>query len=151
VRKPAADYRKAIALFDKALAAYGEQLATLRQQHEAALHGEKPNRKAAARYQKDINTFTEHVAEMWASKGFSHQMVGEHKEAVDAFRKSHGLYAQLGNQPLARKQLRNVAYNTLKLASAQADPTEKLPMLDNALKAFGQALPPAKARKEGKR
>ena len=153
VRKPDPDYRKGIELFDKALAAFGELLATLRRQHEDALHGEKPDRKAAARYQKDIRKFTGYVAEMWASKGLSHQMTGEHKEAADAFRKSHGLYARLGDQPAARLQLRNVAYNTLKLASAQAEPTEKLPMLDDALRTFGQALPPAKAgaRKEGKR
>lgn len=148
-RKPQPDYRKAIDLCAKALAAFDELLGTLAQKLQEASKGKAPDPKAAGLYEGEIGKLKQHKAEIYATKGMSHQMVREYKHAAAAFQQAHQAYAQLGDREMARMHLRNVAYNTFRLAQAQHDRVNKLPLLDDALTSFKAAMPARKARGQG--
>ena len=142
-RKPEPDYRKAIELCGKALAAFDELLAALEAKLKEASTGKAANAAAASRYRGDIEKFRRHRADIWATKGMSHQMVREHTEAVAAFRQAHKAYVQLRDREKARLHLRNVAYNTFKLGQSEPARAKKLPLLDQARTSFEGALPGA--------
>ena len=130
------DYSKAIELSQKAIAVMDRILVQTRGRIEQLPSEEQRDRGAGV-----IEEFQTHKADLWAIKGQSHQELRRHEDAITAFRAANEIYTRVGDREKARLSLRNVAYNTYRLAQSQPTENRKLLLLERARAIFGEAIP----------